>query len=454
MTNIAKIIRNNNSVLMKDMGLNFLIKPISLLVSLLYTPILLNYLGVEKYGIWATILSILNWITNFDVGIGNGLRNILVGSLVNGDRDTCQKDVSTAYISVTGIAMVLLIIGIVAGGFFEWEQIFGTSENVELVLVISFVYVCINFILKLCTSQLLALQKSVLVSFINLLIQLVNLCGVVCLSKIYCDGLISISILFGMSSLIIYSVFTVYLWRKYSFLIPRISCFCKQSLEKINNFGLKMFAIQISAIVLFSTDNIIITALYGAEAVTPYSTVFNVFNSISSLFGALLVPIWSRVTLAKEKKEYKWIENTEKKLELICIPFALILIMFVLLYKPIAAIWLGRDLIYDKGLILCMAIYYISSMFASIYSSILNGIGIIKIQMLQAIIAAFINIPLSIFLAQNCGLRTTGVCMATAIGYIIGNFVFKLQLKNFFRRNRSKVVNEKNMFDDTDTEQR
>ena len=61
--------------------INLIIKPLSLVLSLVYTPMLLNYLGSEKYGLWATILSITSWINYCDVGIGHGLRNLLAGQI-------------------------------------------------------------------------------------------------------------------------------------------------------------------------------------------------------------------------------------------------------------------------------------------------------------------------------------------------------------------------------------
>ena len=56
-------------------------KPLSMIISYIYVPIALDYLGVEKYGIWSTILTILSWISYLDIGIGNGLRNRLTESI-------------------------------------------------------------------------------------------------------------------------------------------------------------------------------------------------------------------------------------------------------------------------------------------------------------------------------------------------------------------------------------
>ena len=51
------------------------IKGVSLLISLLYVPLLLHSMNAVNYGIWLTLTSLIAWISMFDIGLGNGLRN-------------------------------------------------------------------------------------------------------------------------------------------------------------------------------------------------------------------------------------------------------------------------------------------------------------------------------------------------------------------------------------------
>ena len=89
---------------------NILLKPVSMILTLVYTPMLLSYLGDEKYGVWATLLSIITWISYCDIGIGDGLRILLTKELTKEKYEEAKKSVSTAYIILTAIAVVLLII--------------------------------------------------------------------------------------------------------------------------------------------------------------------------------------------------------------------------------------------------------------------------------------------------------------------------------------------------------
>ena len=96
----------NNKRIIKNIGVSMIMKPISMLLSLVYTPLALAFLGEAKYGIWAIILNIVSWINYFDIGIGNGLRNRLAEAIALDDKEDAQKYVSTAYIGTSVLSLV------------------------------------------------------------------------------------------------------------------------------------------------------------------------------------------------------------------------------------------------------------------------------------------------------------------------------------------------------------
>ena len=94
MGRIIELLKNriNNTGIGKHMLISTICKPLSMIVSYIYIPLVLNYLGVEKYGIWSTILTILSWISYFDIWVGNGLRNKLTESLAKKDNKEKKAD--------------------------------------------------------------------------------------------------------------------------------------------------------------------------------------------------------------------------------------------------------------------------------------------------------------------------------------------------------------------------
>ena len=67
-------------------------------------PTTLACLGVYENGVWLTISSVLLWIDNLDIGLGNGLRNKLAVAMAHNDYEKGRQYVSSTF------AMLAIII--------------------------------------------------------------------------------------------------------------------------------------------------------------------------------------------------------------------------------------------------------------------------------------------------------------------------------------------------------
>ena len=106
-----KSLSQNDKIIYKNLIGAFIVKGAALLVSLFTMPAYLRYFSNEPaLGVWFTILSILTWILNFDFGIGNGLRNRLTESFVEENYIEAKKYISSAYVSISFIVLILLAI--------------------------------------------------------------------------------------------------------------------------------------------------------------------------------------------------------------------------------------------------------------------------------------------------------------------------------------------------------
>ena len=78
--------------------------------------------------------------------------------------------------------------------------------------------------------------------------------------------------------------------------------------------GGRFFIMQLSSIIIFTTDNLLITQLFGPAEVTVYDVVYKLFSLISIGHNIILLPLWSGFTDAYVKSDIKWIRKTLKKL--------------------------------------------------------------------------------------------------------------------------------------------
>ena len=407
--------------LKRSMVLSTLCKPVGMIISFFYTPMLLSYLGDESYGIWSTILSVINWINYFDVGIGQGLRNMLARSVALNDKDKSNRLVSTGYIALSTISMATCLIGVLLIGLLDINELFNTKLSVKPVLLVSFFCICINFMLSLSKTLLYATQQAEKVGIMTVLTQGINLLGIGVLSLFSKENLLAVAIVIGISGIVVNLIFTGRIWMHYSYLTPKINQFQSSELKGICNVGIKFFLIQIAALILYSTDNIIITHLFGPSSVTPYHTSYVAFGVLNGLFGAMISPLWSKYTVAMEQKNFKWIKETVINLDK-TLPFiGTVLIIGSLLFEPVSSIWLRKTLTYDAGLVQCMALYYFLTIWGSIYANVLNGMSKVNMQLILGFTSAILNIPLSFFLGRDCDMGTTGVCLATVVCMLFTN---------------------------------
>ena len=164
------------------------------------------------------------------------------------------------------------------------------------------------------------------------------------------------AILFGLTSCIVYVENTIELFVKYKYLRPNIKSFEKSKIRSISNVGIKFFIIQVSCMLLYTVDNMLITYYFGAEEVTPFHIVYKAFNMVFSVLSALTVPYWSRTTEAIASGDITWVRKTVKKIRVIYSFFAIAYICLAIIFKPLAKLWMGRELIYQPGLIEIMCI--------------------------------------------------------------------------------------------------
>ena len=85
------------TLIYKNVAASFLLKVLAALVSIVMVPLTLTCLGEYKNGVWLTISSMLIWIDQMDIGLGNGLRNKLATFVAHEDMGEARKAISSTF---------------------------------------------------------------------------------------------------------------------------------------------------------------------------------------------------------------------------------------------------------------------------------------------------------------------------------------------------------------------
>ncbi len=365
----------------KNIFQSIVIKGISILIGFIYVPLLAKYLGNEEYGIWLTLSGFISWVGFFDIGLGNGLRNKFAEAIANNDTILAKKYVSTSYMIITFIVVLLIIIINIFAGFLNWQDIFN-SRAIPAGTLLKIVSIClslfsIRLVVQLISPIILADQRPALSSLFNVLSNLFSLLSIIIL--VHVNGSLSLltaSIFLSLSPIIVLSLANLFLFmKKYNFYKPSIKFFDTKYIKEIVGLGLKFFIYQVYGIVFISATNLIISQLINPSEVPKYYSANKLFSASYMIFGIILTPFWSATTEAFVKNDYSWIKRTMRQLQRLGYVFIGLIIIMMMISKWIYAVWLNNLIEIPLLLTILVGIQAIIMVVFSPYISFLNGVG-------------------------------------------------------------------------------
>jgi O-antigen/teichoic acid export membrane protein len=192
----------------KNILASFIIKGLSIAISLVLVPLTINYVNPSRYGIWLTLSSIISWFSFFDIGFGNGLRNKFAEALANGQDELARIYVSTTYAILSIIIVIVLIIFLFINPYLNWSKLLNTTPEMagelSILALIVFVFFCLRFIFQLLTTVLVANQEPAKASFFDFLGSLLSLIIIFILTKTTSGNLIYLGfLLFSVCGIIL-----------------------------------------------------------------------------------------------------------------------------------------------------------------------------------------------------------------------------------------------------------
>ena len=414
--NILSSSHYRTSIIKKNIIGSFGVKIISILTTLLLVPITINYISSELYGTWLTLTSIIGWISFFDIGFGNGLKNKLAIAISLGDFQKGKIYISTTYFFISLIFGVAGLIIYFIIPLINWTAFLNVSTilNDQLINVIRIVLIFFIFqmILKIISTVISANQHNALGSFIDSLGQVLSLLVIFTLTKTTFPSLNYLALAFSGPPVLMFFLASLWFYsKKYKKLSPQFSCVDSSYAKDILSLGGNFFIIQIAVLVLYQTTNIIISKVDGPEAVTVYNVAYKYLSVSLMFFNIVLSPIWAAFTDAYTQSDYIWMNTIYKKLTKLYY-ITMILLLFMLVISPLVyKIWLGNKVNVPFSVSMLIAIYMMLNVWNAFHSMIINGIGKIKLQLYISLIATIFNIPVAMILGRIFGIKGVIISM-------------------------------------------
>lgn len=422
-----------SSIVKRNIIWSFIVKGVSIIITLIIVPITLGYISSELYGVWLTLSSIVIWFGFFDIGFTLGLKNKLAEAIALKDWNKGKSLISTTYFLMLLIFIPLFIFLEIILPFLNISSFINVDYlyNYDIIRAcrILILFFCLQMILNVVISVIAAFQRVALSSALYVIGNICSLLTIYIFTNTTAPSLSLLAIAISGMPVIVLLVATFILYsNKLKSVRPSIIYIDKKYIKELLPLGFKFFLIQIQYVVLFQTTNILISNISGPKDVTAYNLAYKYISGVMMVYTIILSPLWPAFTDAYIKKDYVWMRNVYKKMTKIYYISIIIVVVMVLISPLFYNLWISNKVEVPLSMTVTVAMYIIICNWDNLQVNLINGIGTIKLQSYITTIGLILHVPLSFLLGRNIGIGATGVILSMIIINIIYSVFFTIQI--------------------------
>ncbi|MCB2293948.1 oligosaccharide flippase family protein [Clostridium algoriphilum] len=396
----------------------------SIVIGLIYVPMLLHFLGKEQYGLYQLMGSLIAYMAVMDFGLSNTITRYYSRYLALKDEENQSNVLAISCIIYGIITVVVLIAGVII--YFKLGDIFGKSLTVDelvkakQIYIIQMVNIAITIPSNIFTAVINSHERFIFVRGLSILQTVLQPFVVIAVMYYKADviGLVIVISVFNIGTILIkiyYAMFKIKAKIK-------LYCWNKVLVKEMTIFSFFIFLNMVIDQIYFKTDQIILGIVAGTSVVAVYSIAsqldqyyINFSSSVNSVFLPRIAAISAKT---EDMTEINSMFNKVGRIQYAIM--AMLLSGFIIYGESFIVFWAGPDF---------KNAYYMSLIvMVPLLVPLIQSMGIVIIQaknkhafrskMYFAI--ALFNVALSIPLAKMYG--GIGCAIGTGVGLVIGNW--------------------------------
>lgn len=398
-------------------------KVVAMLVSFVTVPITVRYLGAESYGLWITISSTVTMFFALDIGISSTLTNLISEAYARDDKEKAAQYFASAFWSIAAISALLGVIGWIIWPHMNWAAIFhvqgaALGRQTSLAMAAAFVVFLFSFPMGLVVKVLAGYQELHAANLFSTAGSVLAL--LIVLAVVHARGPLYL-LVGGYAGSAVTANVACLIWmctRHKPWMRPSLSRFRLEFVHHILGSGTQFFAIQIAGLIVFSSDNLVISHYLSPAQVTPYSVTWRLVNYIVIAQTFLFPALWPAFSEAWAAGQIGWIRHTYNRVRRITAGVLTVgCAATILLGRPFIRLWAGPAAVPPISLVWLMCVWIIIYAVTTNQSCIMGATSHIRKQAVSSVLAAVVNVILSILWVKTLG--PAGVILATIVSYLI-----------------------------------
>ncbi|MGE0083151.1 MAG: oligosaccharide flippase family protein [Desulfococcaceae bacterium] len=414
----------NSKIYARNLFANWFGHGADMLIMFFLSPFVVEKLGAVEYGIWSLLTVLTGYMGILDLGVRASTGRYIILYLGKEDYEKTDETIRSGLGFYSIIGLVILLIGIVLGLFFQ--DIFQAVPKeyntiVNILLPVMAVNVWFSAVRAVFSSILVAHDRFDIARIIDVSVLIFRAAGTVII-LIWGHGIAGLTFVVvaanilgmlanGLMSKKIYSRF-----RFWPLSMKR------ERIRELLGYGTSAFISSVSFKITGQTDMVVVGAFISVQAVTVYSVgAMMVFYSTTfiGLIGNTFFPPVQRAAARNDMDEVRWLFFRQLRLGLL---FGLPLyIGFIVYAEPFIRLWMLSPSFPESSVKTAALVMLILSgsrlfyLFTLGSNEILAAIGYVHFNAALAATEAVVNISLSLFFVLYMDWGLLGVAGGTLV---------------------------------------
>ena len=380
-------------------------------------------LGSERLGVWATFSSFAVMLSFLDLGVGNALVNRVAHASASQDSQQLSIVIMGGIFWLATIGLAATGLLAVIGASIQWTELFRLTsletgrETHTAALVYSGLFglnIVSSGLLKILIGQQRSYEAQTIAAVASVLA-----CPMMWWTVRHAPSIGALLLAgFGTQSLVTLVLVLGLLHRRHALKFMLGLSSMKHERKALLTSGLLFLILQIGSMIGWGGDSFLVASIVGADEVAAFAVAQRLFLFASQPVSILSSQLWASYADAQAKGDRRFIR--EALLRSLLLGTAVSIAISIALFfvgRWIVALWTENAVSVPWQLLAAFAFWTPLESAGNVLSIYLNGIGILREQIIVVFLFCTIVLPMKILAAIHAG--AAGLVFATAVVYAV-----------------------------------
>lgn len=412
-----KIERSKNAA--RNIIFGMLLKVYQIVIPFILRTAMIHLLGVEYVGVNSLFISILQMLNLTELGVASAIVYSMYKPIAEDDKKTICALMQLYKKYYTIIGWVIAIIGGILTPFIP-KLISGDVPgdlNIYVLYLMNLGITVLSYWLYAYKSSLIyAHQRTDIRSKIYLITSTIQYCAQIIVLFFFRSYYLFVIV--SLLAQVLTNLVTSYTVNKVFPEYKPQGELERTEVKDINQRIKDLFTSRLGLVVVNSVDTIVISSFLGLTMLAIYQNYYYIIMSligcVDILFQACSAGIGNSLIVESKEKNFK---DLKVMTFIVCWITGFCICCMLSLYQPFMEIWVGKDLMLEYRVVICLCIYFLVNEINMVLTTYKDSGGIWHRDRYRPLITAFVNLILNLILVTCWGIY--GIILATILSVLL-----------------------------------